>query len=210
MTLWLTGDLHLGHGNILRYCPQRTFPTVRDMDEFLVTTWNATVGPDDDVLVLGDMCLGDLDRSLGHVAQLHGRSIRLVVGNHDRPFRRNGTPRPAWERRYLDAGFTDVVHGTVTVDVGLPGPLLACHFPYRGDSHDEDRYTAHRPADDGHRALLHGHTHGRWRRNGRMIDVGVDAWGGRPVAAEEIADLLGGPQQHAEPLRWPHARRPAP
>jgi calcineurin-like phosphoesterase family protein len=51
--------------------------------------------------------------------------------------------------------------------------------------------------------LVHGHCHGRWRRNQRMIDVGVDAWGGRPVAAHEVAGLFLGDDEHAGVLTWP-------
>jgi len=71
-------------------------------------------------------------------------------------------------------------HGEIALV--LPGRIsvLAYHFPYRGDSHDHDRYREHRPADEG-AWLLHGHVHERWRQRGRMINVGVDAWGGYPV-----------------------------
>lgn len=203
MTLWLTSDLHLGHTNILTYCPERPFEKIWEMDEFLIQTWNATVGPGDDVLVLGDVCMGNVNRSLQIISRLHGQTITLVAGNHDKPFRRNGTARLEWERRYLEAGFTSIIHGTTTVDLGFDTPALACHFPYRGDSRNHDRYLEHRPVDDGSTILLHGHSHGRARRNGRMIDVGVDAWGGRPVSVEEIATLITGPEDHVGPIDWP-------
>ena len=67
--------------------------------------------------------------------------------------------------------------------------LLACHFPYRGDSHDHDRFVDDRPADRG-RWLLHGHVHDRWLQRGRMINVGVDAWGYRPVSETELASII--------------------
>jgi calcineurin-like phosphoesterase family protein len=205
MTLWLTSDLHFGHANILRYCPNRGLPDIAAMDEFLVQAWNDTVDSSDDVLVVGDVCMGNLKRSLSLIGRLHGRSIRLLTGNHDKPFRRDGVPRPDWERRYLDAGFSEILHGTITLDIGLGRPVLVCHFPYRGDSQAQDRYLDCRPVDDGSTPLLHGHTHGRARRAGRMVDVGVDAWGGRPVAVEEIAALLRSPVDHADPLPWPTA-----
>ena len=67
--------------------------------------------------------------------------------------------------------------------------MIACHFPYRGDSHDHDRFVAHRPVDRG-AWLLHGHVHERWQERDRMINVGVDAWDYRPVAEEQLAGLI--------------------
>lgn len=66
---------------------------------------------------------------------------------------------------------------------------LVAHFPYRGDSHDWDRFVDCRPADRG-RWLLYGHVHERWLQRGRMINVGVDAWSYRPVSEEELSRLL--------------------
>jgi len=37
---------------------------------------------------------------------------------------------------------------------------------------------------------LHGHVHGLWQTNGRMINVGLDAWGGRLLHADEVAELV--------------------
>src|ERR1035438_8529357 len=70
--------------------------------------------------------------------------------------------------------------------------VLVCHFPYEGDSKDpqfEDRFKDDRPVDHG-QFLVHGHTHGRWRKSGRMIDVGVDAWAGQPVSFTTVADTF--------------------
>lgn len=186
MALWLTADLHLGHANIIRYC-DRPFTGVADMDERLVARWNERVGSDDDVLVLGDVALGPIDASLRLVHRLAGRKV-LVAGNHDRCWAGNGAKAAPWRDRYLEAGFTEVRQGTVEVDVG-GHRLLAGHFPYEGDSHDEERFTQHRPHDDGG-WLLHGHVHDRWRQRDRMINVGVDVWDYRPVHEDEVKALI--------------------
>jgi calcineurin-like phosphoesterase family protein len=68
---------------------------------------------------------------------------------------------------------------------------LLCHFPYEGDSQDRDRHLEHRPLDRGG-WLLHGHVHDRWRQRGRMINVGVDVHGYRPVAEDAVAALMAG------------------
>ncbi len=59
--------------------------------------------------------------------------------------------------------------------------MLLSHFPYAGDSHDEDRYAKFRLRDEGI-PLLHGHAHEgfRERRTSRGtcgINVGVDLVG---------------------------------
>ncbi|HEX8803656.1 MAG TPA: hypothetical protein VF743_05670 [Acidimicrobiales bacterium] len=185
---WYTADLHLGHTNILRYCG-RPFRDIDAMNEALIAGWNERVAADDEVWVLGDVALGTIRETLPLVGRLAGRRRVLVSGNHDRCWPGNGPRAAEWEARYLDAGFDEIRHGTVPVD--LPGGrrVLAGHFPYQGDSQPHDRYVAHRPPDEGG-WLLHGHTHGRWRVNERQVDVGVDVWDYRPVGEDELAAVI--------------------
>ena len=204
MALWLTADLHLGHANIIRYC-DRPFDGVAHMDERLVDRWNERVGDDDTVLVLGDVALGPIASSLALVRELAGRKV-LVAGNHDRCWAGNGRRALAWHERYLDAGFAEVRQGTIDVEVGAHR-VRAGHFPYEGDSHDEDRFTSYRPEDDGC-WLLHGHVHDRWRQRGRMINVGVDAWDHRPVSEDDVVALIDrGPADLAPLVPEGHVRR---
>jgi calcineurin-like phosphoesterase family protein len=195
---FFTSDLHFGHGNIIGYC-RRPFTGVREMNDWLVRSWNDTVGPEDEVWVLGDLALGNITWSLSRVAELNG-TIVLVAGNHDRPFRRIGETRPDWEERYLAAGIAEIRHGEVRLD--LDGvDVLVSHFPYSGDSGGEDRFSEHRPKDRGG-WLLHGHVHDVWRQRGRMINVGVDAWAGTPVHARVLAELAAAGEADLTPLAW--------
>ena len=195
MTTWFTSDMHLGHANIIRYCA-RPFADVAEMNAGLIERWNATVSRADTVWVLGDVAMGHIADSLHLVDHLHGTK-HLVSGNHDRCFDADHNPggkAATWEQRYLDAGFATVHHGEVqlTLDLANDGKLAvrACHFPYSGDSGDEDRYVDRRPTDDGG-WLLHGHVHERWRWHRRMINVGVDAWNYAPVAEATLAAIVG-------------------
>lgn len=204
MTTWFSSDLHFGHRNISRYCG-RPFPDtdagVAEMDDALVARWNETVAPGDTVWVLGDVAMGLIDRSLANVERLVGE-LRLVAGNHDRCWSGAGTneARARWRQRYHDVGFVTITEEE-RVRVGDTEVLLS-HFPYEGDSHDDDRHPIHRPSDDGG-WLLHGHVHSTWRQSGRQINVGVDAWGGAPVAEDTLAELIAaGPAERA-PLPWP-------
>lgn len=203
---WFTADLHIGHANIIRYC-DRPFADVEDMNAVLVQRWNQVVGPDDEVWVLGDVALGPIHDSLAVVGELQGRKL-LLSGNHDRCWPGNGPRAAEWVQRYRDAGFAEVHHGeielVVTGDDGGPAAgsrteVLASHFPYRGDSRDQDRHVGDRPVDRGG-WLLHGHVHERWRQRDRMINVGTDAWAHRPVAEGELAALIAAGPADLPPL----------
>lgn len=183
---YFTADLHFGHENIISYCA-RPFASVAEMNTALVERWNAVVSDDDDVWVLGDVAMGRIDDSLANVSKLHGHKI-LICGNHDRCWAGNERADATWLDRYRDAGFDEIHQGTVgTTIAGID--VAAGHFPYEGDSHDEDRFTRWRPHDDG-KWLLHGHVHTTWRAKGRQINVGVDVWDYAPVAEKAIASII--------------------
>jgi calcineurin-like phosphoesterase family protein len=186
VTTWLTSDLHLGHANIIRYCG-RPFDGVDHMDAELCRRWRERVMPDDVIWVLGDLAMGRIAESLALVAGLPGEK-HLVAGNHDRCWPGNGRKAERWRSRYEEVGFVEIVT-RAEIDLGEGLVLPACHFPYRGDSHDEDRFDEWRPRDDG-RWLLHGHVHEKWQVDGRQVNVGVDVWGFAPVEAATIRSLV--------------------
>ena len=196
MTTWFTADLHLGHRNIIDYC-NRPFRDVDAMNDALIDNWNEMVATDDTVWVVGDFALGKIADTLPMAQALHGRKI-LVAGNHDRCWAGHGRRADGWTERYLDAGFDKVVQGSTHVDIDGTTAVV-CHFPYRGDSQHHDRFVERRPMDKGE-WLLHGHVHDRWAQEGRMINVGVDATGYRPVDSAVIAGIIrAGPAQQSVP-----------
>lgn len=167
MTVWFTSDQHFGHARLLELSPARgaAFPTVGEMNARLIHNWNAVVEPDDTVWVLGDVDMHGKDAMLALISQLVGTKI-LISGNHDSCW---AGVRDGWKNRdlYLAAGFAAVMDFVVTT---LP-PLrpqapatrvLLSHFPYAGDSHDDDRYAQFRLRDEGI-PLLHGHVHESFR-----------------------------------------------
>ena len=186
MARYFTADLHLGHRNIIGYC-SRPFRDVEEMNDALIGRWNDVVGADDEVVVLGDFALGRIAETLPLTLRLNGRKV-LLAGNHDRCWAGHHRGAERAEAQYLAAGFDEIWQGSVLLDVaGVQ--VGACHFPYVGDSHDEDRYLLHRPVDEG-AWLLHGHVHERWRVRDRMINVGVDVWDYAPVAETTVAELI--------------------
>jgi calcineurin-like phosphoesterase family protein len=194
MATWFTADLHFGHHNIIKYC-NRPFSDVRAMNDALIQGWNGIVAEDDIVWIIGDFALGKIAETLPLVAELHGHKI-LVAGNHDRCWSGHGQRAEGWTERYLDAGFDRIVQGSTTIDIGGEHVRL-CHFPYRGDSHDQDRFQSYRPVDNGE-WLLHGHVHERWAQDGRMINVGVDVTEFSPISIDDVAAVIRtGPAERA-------------
>ena len=200
MARLFTSDLHLGHRNIARYEPGRAVAagippllgpaddaTQARLDALLIDRWNAVVQPDDEVWVLGDLCLGQLDRTLSLVTELAGRIV-LVPGNHDRVWA-GDERRERWLDAYHDAGVDQIVDGPTELELSDATVVDLDHFPYVGDSRDEERFHSWRPLDRG-RVLLHGHVHSRWRTEGPMINVGVDVWDLAPVREAEVVALV--------------------
>lgn len=190
---YYTSDTHFGHFNMTAHPDSknlcnRPWASVEEMNEALVERWNSRVGPGDTVYHLGDVCMGKLDDSLPVVRRLNGVKI-LVPGNHDRCFHALKNADKMKARYYHEAGF-HMVHDGRPVTQMIGGMLVQmCHFPFAGDSHDEDRYTDHRPKDNG-AWLLHGHVHDKWRVRGHQINVGVDVWDYYPVAEPVLIEIM--------------------
>lgn len=194
MTVYFTSDSHLSHKNIIKYC-DRPFKDVDHMDAEIIRRWNETVTPDDEVYHLGDIALGPIDKSLAKITQLNGYKI-AIMGNHDRPFMRQGKPDESdWFIKYGEV--FDELWDWRGGSIDLYGQEFnLSHFPYTGDSHDGDRYDQFRFNDQGV-PIIHGHTHSKEKisyssKGTLQIHVGQDAWGYRPVPEDAILDLLKG------------------
>lgn len=181
---FFTSDLHFGHLNIIKYC-NRPFADTDEMDEYLIRAWNETVSATDTVFVLGDVALGSIDKSLSRLGRLQGRKI-LVSGNHDRCWMYSKRS-DEWRERYLNEGF-DEIHEEMVYDLAGEEVILS-HFPYKGDSHEVERFPAARPEDAG-KWLFHGHVHDAFAQRGRQVNVGVDVRNFRPISAEALRVIV--------------------
>jgi calcineurin-like phosphoesterase family protein len=192
---YYTSDLHFSHVNIIKYC-DRPYADVDAMDEDMIARWNALVTPQDDVMVLGDLALGRLEESLALASLLNGNKT-LIPGNHDscwKKHKRNDGAR----KLYYNAGFAIVDQPDPITIAGQRFQIS--HFPYLIPDTDQ-RYPDYRPIDRGE-WLLHGHIHDRWRQKGRMVNVGIDAWGGTLITDADIAALVAAGAQDLDPIRW--------
>lgn len=135
---FVISDTHWFHKNIVKYCN-------RDMNhnQIMIDRWNATVGPDDYILHLGDVlfCASKEKERMWFEEvgpSLNGRKF-LILGNHD---------KPQWEKFYNQAGF----------NVVKPFSMR-----YRGYDVSFDHYPTSRggiqPGDQTIR--IHGHIHNK-------------------------------------------------
>lgn len=187
--IFYTSDLHFGHQKIAEI---RGFDNVTDHDQAIINAWEDTVRPDDEVWVLGDLCLSKsaLPLALDRIRSLPGTK-HLVFGNHDA-----GHPLHKRAHRFHDVYLQafDTVQSAATHRVGGERVILS-HFPYSGDHTTEERYPEWRPIDAG-QPIIHGHTHSgnklsRTPSGTRQVHVGVDAWNLKPVSVAEVEWVLG-------------------
>ena len=168
MAIFFTADTHFGDRRVLQI-DRRPFPSVAAHDEALVRGWNEVVGAQDEVWHLGDFALGPgPERVAALLAALNGGK-HLVIGNNDRP------------ATLQAAGWASVQH---YAEIAVEGRrLVLAHYAFRTWN------------GMGRGAInLHGHSHGRLKPHTRQHDVGVDAWGYRPVRLDTI---LGRPRGNA-------------
>lgn len=169
MTIWASSDWHLGHANIIKYC-DRPWKNVVDMNAGLIANHNKLVAPNDDVYLIGDLCMGRVKETIHLLHHFNGRK-HLVLGNHDyrlesnKEFARNFI----WIRHYHEL--------VVKSDDDNKQKFVMSHYPmssWNGSFHGS--------------VMLHGHVHGSENSSDRRIyDVGVDANDYQPVSLNDIA-----------------------
>jgi len=158
--LYFTSDTHFGDPRVLRI-DRRPFASMAEHDAALIGSWNAAVGPEDEVWHLGDFALPRVHARIDELLSLlHGRK-HLITGNNDPSA---VATLPDWE--------TVQAYAEIVVD---DTRLVLCHYAFRtwnGMGKGE--------------LNLHGHSHGRLKPQTRQADVGVDVWDFRPVTLAEI------------------------
>lgn len=102
--IFLIGDTHFGHKNIIRYC-DRPFSSVEEMNEKLIQNWNKTVKQHDTIYMMGDFALCGKNKIIEIGKRLNGRK-RLILGNHD----------GASFKTYFEAGFELVYNHPILLD----------------------------------------------------------------------------------------------
>lgn len=199
---YFTSDLHINHLNVINYC-NRPYKDCDEMNLAIIAGINAKVTANDELYILGDFSLSPKWVEWG-LQLINCKNIHLIIGNHDSCFERKLGAKPEktkkMRERYLKAGFKTLTY-KMEVEISKQGhPLLRwfqkkykvmlCHFPFLPDgvNNTDARYLTQRPEDKG-QILLHGHSHCRYVKNGRMIDVGFDHKF-EPYSEAELVDLI--------------------
>jgi calcineurin-like phosphoesterase family protein len=160
MTVFFTSDTHFGDPRVLRI-DKRPFKSVPEHDAALIERWNEVVRPGDEVWHLGDFALhAKPERIEALLAELHGTK-HLVTGNNDGPAT---LAAKGWASVQPYAEL--VLDGTA---------LVMCHYAFRTWKNMGRGWID-----------LHGHSHGKLKKQTRQYDVGVDAWDYRPVPLEML------------------------
>ena len=201
--IWFTGDTHLGHANIIKYCRRprtktaeiegrdRTVPDVKAHDAALVGNWNSKVAPDDEVWHLGDFAWWHLpDEEIRALYDSLNGYKHLIIGNHD--CGPDGEPVPI-----LRELFGDRLHRYIEIKIGGDGrrkplshsggqKLVLFHYAMRGWVHDY-----HNP-DKGKKGSWHlyGHHHGRLMSHRTSFDVGVDVCNYSPISWPDVEQKM--------------------
>lgn len=168
--IWFTSDLHFGHDKEFLW-GARGFKSIAEHDRMVIANWNALVGEDDDVYVLGDLMLGSQDYGLCCISELHGR-IHIIAGNHDTDAKMN--------RYFLELGNN-------VRSIRYADRLRYKHWEF---------YLSHYPMivhnEQNHEAHiwnLHGHTHSKDKFSyPHCYNVALDAHDNKPVEITEILE----------------------
>lgn len=165
---FFTADQHFNHRNIIEYC-NRPFKNVGEMNEALITNWNAKVRDNDHVFVLGDMVWEGNAREI--LDRLKGKIIYI--------------PSKEWthEKCVLEHKdrFMRVVEPITVLDAKREHgvSIVLCHYCMRTF-----------PKSHYNHWHLFGHSHGRLEPIGKSWDVGVDNNNFYPLSLDEVATIM--------------------
>jgi calcineurin-like phosphoesterase family protein len=76
-------DLHFWHSRLNQNMDHRGFDTVEEMNEYMINRWNSRVRRNDEVVILGDLCISKKAEDTNEIlSRLKGKK-GLIIGNHD-------------------------------------------------------------------------------------------------------------------------------
>ena len=136
-------DLHFFHESMNTRMDNRGFPTVEEMNEYMVNAWNLRVNRGDEVVILGDLSIGKRAETETVLKRLKGKKY-LVTGNHDKFLK--------------DKDFDQSLFANIQPYMEMNDnkrKVILCHYPvfcYNGQYKKESEKM-------GGVYMLHGHVH---------------------------------------------------
>lgn len=182
--IWITADLHYGHRSIVRALSTwgnkeettRDFQTIAEMNDAIITRFNEVVGPNDILIILGDIAFGiHYLREL--LQRLNCKNIYFLPGNHDKEIVKS---------KELQSHFAKYLLPLQDITIGEQH-MVCSHFAMRvwNRSHFGSWN-------------LYGHSHGSVPdpTDSKQMDVGIDTHNLYPYSFEEIEEIMSHKQYH--------------
>ena len=171
--IFFISDTHFWHEGALKFEGRTHFSSVEEMNETIISNWNARVKGNDRVYIMGDMFYkadpADVEEVL---SRLKGK-MYLIRGNHD----------GSWiEKIDYKKYFVEVAY--MLEDNDGQRALTLCHYPLLIWKHQHKSY------------MIHGHLHvdttdDFWpliRSRERVLNAAVEINGFAPVTFDELVE----------------------
>lgn len=128
--IWICSDWHFSHDKEFVW-KVRGFNSVAEMNEEIIKRHNSVVADDDDVYVLGDLCMGDnIEANKIFIESLKGR-IHIVLGNHDTDKR---------IEMYKSCENVFEICGYATLKKYKKYTFYLSHYPTNTSNYDDDKH----------------------------------------------------------------------
>ena len=138
-------DCHFYHDALNTEMDFRGFADAEAMNAHMLEKWNARVRKRDEVVILGDLCLGTPEQTQELLSLLNGK-LFLIEGNHDK-FLRDRNFAPLAERFEWILPYKEIHDHQRKV--------VLCHYPIH--FYNGQYYRDHDGNDKTY--MLHGHVH---------------------------------------------------
>ena len=108
--IFVSSDYHFNHDREFLW-KARGFNSVDEMNEAIIANHNSVITDEDDIYILGDICLGGgapgiTDKNQALIERLNGR-IHVILGNHDTPARQK---MYMMCKNVVDVKYADMIH----------------------------------------------------------------------------------------------------
>lgn len=161
--IFVIGDPHLGHYNIVKY-GRKSFSSIEEHDETIITNWNQVVKPKDTIIIDGDFALTSVKRVKVYLSRLNGKKI-MVLGDHD---------KQVWKCREYFEEITK--YKTLTFKGHF---IVIFHWCIR--SWQQSHWGSYH---------IYAHSHGRLPPIGKSHDCGVDNNNFTPLNLEDFIVMM--------------------
>lgn len=152
MAKFYTSDIHAFHKKIVSFTNRGLETTQENHEVWLKDLWNNQVGHGDLTYILGDVSFGDYKSTKLFLQFLNGQKI-IIKGNHDRREDLDKLVKENVIQAWYEYKEVKIKDRSVVL---FHFPIASWHKQSHGGWH------------------LHGHSHGNYAGQGKILDVGID------------------------------------